>query len=251
LFGGAPPFGSSLFTPATYSADLPLQIWSRNNDTITYTNAQITKLVNLRLGVDADLFEAEVEFTCLVGAGLDPGVSASYYTIAGTTWSDTTAGFTKANYLKTRFSGAWGALSGFSPIYPENGFSVAWDLELEPQMMDGYGTIDYVIKNFHATCKCVPVGPTMAQIEAQSQADVPGGGVPIGTLLSTVKADLTLSGFYNAAYSGAPPVIVLKNASLLEHSFEFGLTPLRNGELTWETQRAFSSGAPSTTAIVV
>ncbi len=251
LFASAPPIGSSLFTPATYAGDLPLEIWSRNNDTISYTNAQITKLANLRLGVDADLFEAEVEFTCLVGAGLDPGVSAAYYALGTTAWSDATAGFSSANYLKTRFSGAWGALTGFSPIYPEKGFEVGWDLELEPVMMDGYGTVDFVIKNFHATCKCVPVGPTMAQINAQSQADVSGGGVPIGALLSTVKADLTLTGFYNAAYSSAPPVIVLKNCSMLEHSFNFGLSVLRNGEITWETQRAFAGGAPSTTATVV
>jgi hypothetical protein len=251
LFGAAPPFGASLFTPATYAADLPLEIWSRNNDTITYTNAQITKLANLRLGVEADLFEAAVEFTCLVGAGLDPGVSASYYLLGTTAWSDATAGFSSANYLKTRFSGAWGNLTGFSPIYPERGFSIAWDLELEPVMMDGYGTIDYVIKNFLATCKCIPAGPTMANINKYAQADTPVAGVPIGALLSTVVADLTLTGFYNAAYSAAPPVIVLKNCSMLEHSFEFGLTPLRKGEITWETQRVFAGGVPSTTATVV
>src|SRR5882672_4069843 len=54
--------GTSIFG----TSDVPLVIQGRNNDRITYANAQITKLSNLYLGVDADLFAADVEFTALI-----------------------------------------------------------------------------------------------------------------------------------------------------------------------------------------
>ena len=63
-----PTIGSSIFG----TSDLTLTILARNGDQIVYTNAQLTKLANLHLGVDAELWSADAEFTCLCGNSNNP-----------------------------------------------------------------------------------------------------------------------------------------------------------------------------------
>jgi hypothetical protein len=86
LFPGyalAPQAGASIFgTSAT-----PLVILARNGDQITYRNAQITRLANLYLGVDSELFAADVEFTCIIGNSSgstmhNPEDAGAYYAVA-------------------------------------------------------------------------------------------------------------------------------------------------------------------------
>jgi hypothetical protein len=80
----------------------------------------------------------------------------------------------------------------------------------------------------------------MAQLEAQAAAQ----GKALGALLSGLSADLT----WTAAASA--PVIVLKGAAIVDHGYAFGAEPLRQGEVTWETTRGFSTGAPAAIATV-
>lgn len=236
----APQAGASIFgTAAT-----PLVILARNGDQITYKNAQITKLANLYLGVDSDLFAADVEFTCIIGnsAGTTmfaPETAAAYYATAiGQSYADNA--FAKTNFKRVRFLGAWGALAGFTAIIPQKGFQISWELDAKPLTCDGLGTVDFTIgaNTLQGSCKCIPIQPTIAQLEAQ----VADQGVQLGTLLSNNVADLTLTG------NGGAPVIVLKNAGITEHGYAFGIEPLRMGELTWMTTRGFSAGVPAAVA---
>lgn len=238
----APQAGASIFgTSAT-----PLVILARNGDQITYKNAQITKLAGLYLGVDSDLFAADVEFTCIIGntSGTtlySPEDAGAYYaTLTGQTYADNA--FAKTNYKRVRFVGAWGALTGFTAVIPQKGFQVSWELDARPLTCDGYGTVDFTVgeNTLQGTCKCIPIQPTMAQLEAQTGAQ----GVQLGTLLSNTSADLTLTG------NGGSPVIVLKNAAITEHGYAFGIEPLRMGELTWSTTRGFSANVPQAVSTV-
>jgi hypothetical protein len=238
----APATGASIFgTSAT-----PLVILARNGDQITYNNAQITKMANLYLGVDSDLFAADVEITCIIGnsAGTTmfaPETANAYYTTAvGQAYAD--GPFAKTNYKRVRFVGAWGALGGFTAIIPQKGFQISWELDARPLVCDGLGTVDFTIGEnlLQGTCKCIPIQPTMAQLEAQC-ADQ---GVQLGSLLSNNVADLTLTG------NGGAPVVVLKNAGITEHGYAFGIEPLRIGEVTWMTTRGFAAGVPAAVGTV-
>jgi hypothetical protein len=240
----APQAGASIFG----TSDTPWSILARNGDKITYQNAQITKLANLYLGVDADMFAADVELTAIIKNNANPEDSNAYYQVqTGQSYSDNA--FAKTNYKRRRFTGSWGSVAGFSddgshgPIVPQKGFQISWELDAKPLTADGLGTVDFTIGEnvLQGTCKCIPILPTMAQIEAQAAAQ----GVALGSLLGNLVADLTLT----AAGSGAP-VIVLKNAALTEHSYAFGIEPLRIGELTWQTTRGFSAGTPAAVATV-
>lgn len=237
-----PQAGASVFgTTAT-----PLVILARNGDQITYHNAQITRLANLHLGVDADLFAADLEFTCIIGNSSgttlhNPEDASAYYTVAtGQTYTDNA--FAKTNYKRVRFTGAWGSIAGFTSVIPQKGFQVSWDLDVRPLTCDGLGTVDFTVGEnvLQGTCKCIPIQPTMAQLEAQVAAQ----GVPLGTLLSNTSADLTLTG------NGGSPAVVLKGAAISEHGYTFGIEPLRQGEITWTTTRGFTANAPDAVASV-
>jgi hypothetical protein len=244
LFPGyalAPQAGASIFG-ATVT---PLVILARNNDQITYNNAQITRLANLYLGVDSDLFAADVEFTCIIGNSssttlFNPEDSNAYYATGTGVYAD--SAFAKTNYKRVRFTGAWGSKTGFTAVIPQKGFQVSWELDAKPLTCDGLGTVDFTIGEnvMQGTCKCIPIQPTIAQLEAQTAAQ----GVQLGTLLSNTAADLVLTG------NGGSPVITLKNAAITEHGYAFGIEPLRQGEVTWTTTRGFSANAPTAVATV-
>jgi hypothetical protein len=236
----SPQVGASIFgTTAT-----PLVILARNGDQITYANAQITKLANLFLGADSELFAADVEFTCIIGNSsgstlFNPEDPNAYYTaVTGQAYTD--AAFAKTNYKRARFTGAWGANAGFTSIIPQRGFQVRWELDVRPLTCDGLGTVDFTVGEnvLQGACKCVPIQPTIAELEAQVAAQ----GVPLGTLLSANAADLTLTG------NGGSPIVVLKNAGITEHGYAFGIEPLRQGEITWTTTRGFTAGVPDAVA---
>lgn len=236
----SPQMGASIFG----STATPLVILARNGDEITYQNAQITRLANLYLGVDADLFAADVEFTCIIGNSSgstmhNPEDANAYYaTATGQAYAD--GAFAKTNYKRVRFTGAWGSVSGFDSIIPQRGFQISWELDTKPLVCDGLGTVDFTIGEnvLQGACKCIPIQPTMAQLESQVAAQ----GVQLGTLLSNLSADLVLTG------NGGAPAITLKNAAISEHGYAFGIEPLRQGEITWTTTRGFTSNAPDSVA---
>lgn len=223
-----PTIGASLFG----GSDLPLVITGRNGDQVTIVNAQITKLANLYLGVDSDLFAADVEFTGLLAGGANPEDSASYFTTAvGQTFTE--SAFAKTNFKRLRVTGAWGSKTGWTAIIPQKGVQIGWALKLRPVPCDGLGTVDMTIEGLIGSAKCIPIGPTMAQEKTQSFIETQHG-----TLQSTNAADLVWTA------NGGAPVITLKSAAMNEFSLMFGSDPLRNGEVNWNTTRGFSSGVP-------
>jgi hypothetical protein len=226
-----PTVGASLFG----TSDSAAVILARNGDQITYHNAQITRLADLYLGVDSDLFAADVEITALLKNNANPEDANAYYTLAtAQAYSDNV--FAKTNFKRSRITGAWNAKTGFTTITPQRGVNVGWTLDLAPVRVDGLGTVDFTLRNFMGGCRCIPIGPSLAQIESASRAQ----GLAHGGLASTSSADLT--------WSASGISVVLYGAQMTEHGYAFGVEPLRVGEMAWVTTRGFSAGTP--TAVV-
>ena len=228
-----PVIGASVFP----GSDATLTVWARNGDKIVYTNAALTKVANLYLGVDEDLFAADVEFTAIRGNTANPEDANAYYTITNASLSE--SAFAKTNFKKVRWSGAWGALAGFTSFVGQKGFQIGWQMEVRPVPVDGFGTSDMSLAKFTGQCRVIPVGPSVAQLEAQAAAQ----GVQLGTLLSNTAADLTITG--NGGGS-----VVLKSAGIKEHGYAFGIEPLRLGEVLFETTRGFTAGVANAVATV-
>ena len=228
---------------ALFGTDTALVIQARDGSNVTYPNTQITKLTDLFLGVDNELFAANLEMTSLISntalASGGPEVAGAYFSRSTTSYSETT--FALTNFLKTRWTAAWAAKTGFTSIVAEKGFNIAWNLDLKPHVVDGYGTVDMIIGEggMVAACKCVPIGPTLAQGDTAQAVHSAHG-----TLLGAGGADLTISSF-----AGSHSV-VLKTANLVETSAAFGIEPLRVNEHTWETTRLVTTGAVAAMATV-
>ena len=220
------------------AADTPLVLQGRNNDIITYTNAQITKLADLYLGVDEELWAAAVEFTAIIGNGDNPETAGAYFVRSTNAYSD--GAFSRANYQKARFTGNWTGMSGFSTIAGQKGWRIAWKLDAKPLLSDGYGTIDMTVgeNTMAGSAKCIPIGPTGAQMDTAQQISTPHG-----------QRQSQNSG--NLVIASASHTITLLNAAVSSHSVAWGAEPLRVNETMWETTRGFSAGVAQNVGTVV
>jgi len=241
-------FPSAAFNPAIGgklfgTSAKPLVINGQDGSRLTVVNAQITKLANLMLSVEKDLFAADIEFTGLLLPGNTPDQAGSYYTYTvGNSY--TAPSFTKTSFRAPIVSGAWtGTLSNsgssFAAFNFKNGAAVdwKWELDYEPCMVDGFGEVDAIINGFEASCKGTPVGV----IEADAAAALLPAQA-LGILESTNGGDLTLTFGSNS--------VVLKQAFVSEDDgFAWSRKNNRIGDLTWRTTVPFSSGAATARAV--
>lgn len=222
----------------------PLVINGQDGSRLTVVNAQTTKLANLQLSVEKELWSADIEFTGLLLPGNTPDQAGSYYTYTiGNPY--TAPAFTKTNFRAPILTAGWGATlanagTSFAAFNFKNGAQVdwKWDLDYEPCNIDGLGEVDAIVQGFEATCKGTPVGPL--------EADVASALLPaqvLGSLLSASGGDLTLTFGANS--------VILKAAFLAENDgFAWARKNNRVGELTWRTTVPFSLGVPTARATV-
>ena len=234
-----PTIGGKLFGTSAKA----LVINGQDGSRLTVVNAQITKLANLQLSVEKELWSADIEFTGLLLPGNTPDQAGSFYTYSLSN-SYTAPAFTKTNFRAPILSAAWAATlvnSGttFGAFNFKNGAAIdwKWDLDYEPCLIDGMGEVDAIVQGFEASCKGTPVGPI--------EADVASALLPaqaLGSLLSASGGDLTLTFGSNS--------VVLKAAFLAENDgFAWARKNNRVGELTWRTTVPFTTGAPTARAV--
>jgi hypothetical protein len=221
-----PVVGTNIF-----ATDNPFVVRALNGDRITFGNSQITKLFDLFLGVDEEFFASAIEITSIIRGGYLPTDAGAYF-VRDTTAASGSA-FVSTGRLKARWQASWSGKTGFSTFIGKKGFHLGWMLDVKPDTTDGYGTTGMYIgkEGMIAALKCIPIGPTLPQVDtAQAIA------ADLGALLSASAADITLTSGSNS--------IGLKQAGIVSASTAFGIVPLRQGEVTWETTRGFSAGAP-------
>jgi hypothetical protein len=239
----APTVGTRIYG----DTDSNLVIQARDGTNMTYYNAQITKLADLYLGVDSELWAAAVEITAILANSTNPEAASAYFSRGATTYSETT--FTNnASFLKCRWSANWGGYASFASFVGQKGFHLSWQCDVKPDIVDGYGQVSAYIGpgGLIAQCKCIPIGPTMADIDAAQglvTTATPPGQAP-GALLSSIQKQLTMTA------SIGTHSVVLTQAALVETGTAFGVDPLRQAEVTFESLHAISSGVAQAVATV-
>lgn len=224
----SPVRGTSVFP----SSDVALTLYATNGDTLTFHNAAITKMANLYLGADQNMWASDVEFTALLAKDATPGALSSYFTFA--TGSYTAEAFSKSKFTRVRHSAQWDtATNGLDTFDALNGFRVDWNVGLQPVPADGLGTIDMVVDTFEASCTCQPIGESFADVLTQLQANRTANG----TLTAALGcADLIITGG-----SGLSSV-TLKNAYIASTKAAFSPMSPRIGETVWKTLTGLSGG---------
>jgi hypothetical protein len=228
-----PVIGSPLFGVS----DKPLVINGQDGSRFTAPRAMITAFTNLSLGVEKDLFSADVKWTCLLASGSTPTTAGAYYTDGGTGNSYAAPSFDKTKFKAPVLATSWGARSGFTSMAWRKGLEIAgkYDLDFEPCYVDGFGTMDAIVTGFEATAKGNPIGPTFAQVLSNM-----GMAGALGALESTANSDdlvITSTGIAITLY-----------AAFIEQNEGFAWSRKNNrvGDLTWKTTVPFSAGAPTT-----
>lgn len=222
------------------TTDLPLVLLARNGDQLTLHNCRITGLSDLKLAANQPIFSGTVRFTALIKNNTEPTNSAAYYTLA-TSQSYAEGDFPRATHKSQAWTGAWGSRTGFTSIMTQDGWDVSWELGLTDDLVDGIGPVDMFTNGFWAMASCIPVGPTLAQIEAnQNFQDT---NADIGADIGADVDDLVLTDGTSS--------ITLYSAAMVGHEFVFAPFRKRSGVLSFETGvREFTEGAPTAVAAV-
>lgn len=234
-----PTIGSRMFG----TSDLPMVLLCPNGDKLTIHNVRLTGLSSLTLAANATVFSGTARFTGLIKDNGSPTDANAYYTFQ-TAQAYTEGSFALTNLKAKTWTGAWGSRTGFTSIQTQAGWTVDWEVGTTPDLVDGVGPVDMFIDNFWGRASCIPVGPTMAQIEGQQRFQSTGAG--IGTDITNPEIatpdDLVLT--------DGTSTLTLKRAGLVETGLVFAPSVKRIGPTVWETSRGFSAGAPQALAAV-
>ena len=222
---GAAAIGSSIFT----GTDAPLAINGRDNLKLVFHAAAITGIPQLRLGVTQTMM-GPVTFTAICKDNTDPSNAAAYYTASSETYPGD-SGFAVADILTKFYSAAWGASSPWASFMTEGGWTVDITPSFAEQRVDGIGVVDMTLAGIEVSAKCIPVGPTAAQILS---AVAPAAA--LGTSLATVNdLDLSPSG------TVGDPFITLSTAAMVNSGLTYGREAKRIAETEWIATRVVGS----------
>lgn len=224
------PYGATVIGTSIFGAtDKPLVIHTLAGKTLTFAAAAVTKMPNLILSATKTLI-GDVEFTCLGTDNEAWTETDNLVAVASASYSDAT--FDPASILTQPYSAAWGATSPWDAINTFDGWSVEFDLGLEPVRTDSDGTIDMTFSALGVSASCQPVGITEQQ--AIDALKLQGAGNYRGRSLQANSNDLVIS--------GTGVVVTVKKAQLKTAPMGFGPRTPRVGTLMWTATRPFSLG---------
>ena len=201
----------------------------------------VTKHPSLKLGVGMPLFGG-IEITGLVdAAAADLSTSGGLITGSAITESgasnNATSGSVPAygvpDFTNGHWTGAWGAITGFTALDAEDGWDIAVDAKYSPLTVSKR-TYHMKLDSVEVVAKARLVGPTHTQLLAKLAS------FGLGSILGEGSAaDLVLTG-------PSSKTITLKDTEIfLEgQGFEFGGTKLGTGEVAFVTRADFSTGVP-------
>lgn len=209
------------------ASDTALFVHSTAGKKVTFHNAALAGLPELTLS-PAATFLGQVQFNALLRNGYERVTANSLYTIADAAWSEP---FPEAEIISVPYTATWGTGAGDLTILTENGWKVAFDLNLVPRYVDGYGTIDYKLGGLTCRASCNPVNLAEGDLldNLQLQGVRPGASMRQGKTLTITGATGGLQ-------------VILNDAVMRRGPCQWGKTRLRAGELGFEASRLISGG---------
>lgn len=198
------------------AANRAVQIDGADGERYVFHRAALTKMPELFLGLGSPLY-GDIEFTAFIKtAAAFTDADAFYTQSTGQTWSQ--SGF-PTSHQEALCTAAWGAVTGWTTVYSEDGFRIAHELSLQ-DVKQGNVTVDKRIVSYKAAAMFKPQGPTTAQLLLALQTQ--GASKGIGTRRSTNNADFVITG------SGIS--VTVESANLNKGNFQFSAKNNRHGE---------------------
>lgn len=221
---GSDPFGSS---------DTPTVIHDSNSHLHTIKASAVTQMPSITLSAVQSMI-GQATITGIRGSAKDWNDADGIYTAAATGGTFTDSAFVVADIKTQDYTGAWGAVSGFTSIKTESGWIVDFETGIEFIKVDEIGTCKAALTNVSVLARCTPIGMTLASVLAA--LDFQETSSARGKSGNALASDLVITG------ADAATVVTLKSAKLVRAGFRFGSRLLRDGEIGFVATRNFSSG---------
>lgn len=227
----APIVGTDIFG----SSDTPIIIWTFDGQKITFNRSALTKIPDLNLAADKQLFGAAT-YTALGTLEQDLDTAGRFAAVQSTAFSDTS--FDPSKILTLIYSAAWGSTAPWDAIASQSGFTFSFELALAEEPSDKYGiaTMTIAAGGLSVVGKCQPQGITAAQILAAMTPNKRGQSIHSGTGKANTLALTT-------GVVGEP-FFNLFNAAIKTLPLQAGAEVNRNGEIEFvATTNRYTTGA--------
>lgn len=217
------------------AGDPDLVIHCINQERYTAECAILTKIPSLFLGAKETMI-GEAEYTLLRKDNVALTAADSLIKReTGQAYVDSP--LTVASIKTQPYTGAWGAVTGFTNIETEDGWTIDFDLTVEPVKSDAVGRLDLRFQSLMIRASCVPLNVDPDNIEAKLHYQ-DAGALLRGGSLQAKGAALTITG------ADAATSFTMANAVLVRGGYRFGSNTLRQDALTWVSTRTLTAGAP-------
>jgi len=212
--------GASIFGA---SADVPLVFYGRDGKSRTFHASAPTAF-----GLSGKMGEPllnQLTFTAIIKNGGVPGAANAYYTEATATYPGDT-NFSRVACITPALVGSWGA-SPFDVMHFTEGLDIAFALDLQPDMVDGIGTVDMKFQDCIINARGIPVGFSLTELYTAADFDT-----ALGAQANYNDLILSGTGFHFTAYG----------AQLEDPNTGFSSTRLIPGQALWTTNRNVIDG---------
>ncbi len=223
--------GFGVITATNSNTDFPLVCSGADGEKHTFRAAYVSKPPDIILSATKTML-GQIEMTGIRGNDMDwEDEDGIYIHASGGEVADAT--FDPADILVQPYTAAWGAIAGFDSFETEDGFTISFNPTFKNITTDTAGTLNVVLEKMEVMAKCVPIGPTSAEITAAFAYQ--GAGNARGHSLAAKGDTLIITG-------GGTDVCNIANAALKTGGFRFGATVLRQNEVGFVAARTFSAG---------
>jgi hypothetical protein len=206
------------------SADRPLLVHSLLGTKVTFLNAILSKMPEIRLSPIKTSFGA-AEFSAALAKGKAPGDTGALFTTAsGATYN--LGNPDPTGIVGVQYAATYGELEIEDTA---EGWTVTPEITLEPVTTDLLGTIDWTIASVGCTATCTPLGLSEDDILGALPVKAARGSLLVG------DEDLVITGEGGLEVS-------LHNATLMRGPLQWGNTTLRAGEIMFQAHRSFNQG---------
>jgi hypothetical protein len=211
------------------AADLPTKIWTPDGRIYEALRTAVVGHPSLHLGIGKALF-GDCKISCLGAGSVAMGSSGYLFAanaITETAGSDPGGTMTMADFIRGAWTGAWGAVTGFTTIEAEDEWAIESSVKYSELKVQGR-TVAMKLDSVGFMAKVKPFGPTHTQILGQVGEHTHGQRLG--------SADLVLTG-------PSAKTITLENAEIRGAGFSFGGTTLGTDEVGFVNEMSFSAGA--------
>jgi hypothetical protein len=206
--------------------DSALVIHAVDGTLYTYHNAALTRMPDLTFAATETLL-GPVEFTARTRDDTEPTADNAVVTRGTAEFTDTS--FQIARVKTQPYALKWGE-APWDNFKTAEGVKVPFGLSFQDITADGYGVLDQMVTGVDISATFKPMGVTQAQIDARLQLQGSANAAQ-GASLSARSAPLIIS--------GRDVYVALYGVAASSAAQEFGMTKLRNGEVSVVATRSF------------